>query len=167
MVIILRVSRSFFNELVVLVSGLGAEWLPKGAADYKEHIVENLVPEEITVCLDETDFIDGIQDMMSIGLPGPSSKVDGLRQYLVPNIGAKLMLWNHIDRMIQKFRQGLGERQSLTEQVVAAREVHQEIHVAVRTFLTPHHGPEDTNAPSAIAPAQFPDEGFLGFQFVQ
>lgn len=67
--IILRVSRSFFNELVVLVSGLGAEWLPKEAADYKEHIVENLVWEEIAACLDEADFFDGIQDM-GIMAPG-------------------------------------------------------------------------------------------------
>ena len=133
----------------------------------KGSIVEDLVLEEIAACLDEADFFDGIQDMMGIGGARTYSKVDGLRQYLVPKIGAELMFGYHIDRMIQKFRQGLGERQALTEQIIAAWEIHQEIHVAVRAFLTPHHGTEDADAPGAVAPAQLSDEGFLGFQFVQ
>ena len=54
------------------------------------------------------------------------------------------MFWNQIDRMTQEFGQCFGEWQALTEQVVTPWKIHQEVHVAVRTFHAPRHGSKNT-----------------------
>jgi hypothetical protein len=62
----------------------------------------------------------------------------------------QFVLGYQFHRALQKVCEFLRQRQTLREQVVTSRKVHQEIHVAVDPLLAPRDGAEHSEAPCAV-----------------
>jgi len=62
----------------------------------------------------------------------------------------QFMLRNQFHGPLQQLGKLVRQGQTLREQIVTARKVHQEIHVTVSPFLSPRHRTEHAHAPGAI-----------------
>ena len=53
-------------------------------------------------------------------------------------------------RAFEQMGQLIGQGHALSKQVIAAREIHQKVHIAVCVFFTPGHGAKHTNSASPV-----------------
>ena len=97
----------------------------------------------------------------------PCSQFDRFLQHGLAQVAAEFMFGNQIEPAAGDLGQTFGERQALGKQVVAARKIHQEIDVAVGSFLAARDRAEHANAARAVLAAGRVDGVFSCAQRVE
>jgi len=88
-------------------------------------------------------------------------------EYIFPNMPIQFVLGHHLDGAMKQKGEFFGEGQALLKQIVAGREVHQKVHIAVGPFLSPRHRAKHAYAASAEAAPQCVYGFALSAQLIQ
>ena len=79
----------------------------------------------------------------------------------------KLMFRYQLHLALQQFRKLFGQCQTLREEIVSARKIHQEIHIAVRPLFASGYGTEHANIPRTELLREGFNDDFSVMQFIQ
>ena len=82
------------------------------------------------------------------------SQLNDFAHHLFANMLVQFVFGYAFHWAFEQLGQLVGQERALGKQIVAARKIHQKVHIAVSAFFTTGHGAEHANAANPILPTK-------------